>query len=84
MQRITVEVPVPETVARKLADLETKLSEALGIANNHECDSVFWQQRCEAAERERDELKERLAAAAAEGEQAGTPSAEDAEKRRVA
>ena len=82
-ETITVEIEVADLVTRKIAELAAERDRALGLANSHECDALFWQERCEAAERERDELKERLAAAAAEGEQDGTLTPEDTEKRRV-
>lgn len=54
VETMTVNIPVDDVVAQKIARLEEQLAEARGVAINHECDAVFWQARCEKAERERD------------------------------
>lgn len=55
-----VSIPVDDVVRRRIEELKAKLREATLQANNNECDAVFWQRRCEQAERERDALKTQI------------------------
>jgi hypothetical protein len=73
-ETVTVTIPVDYVTARRIAELERKLSQARGEANDQECDATFWRERCEKVEKERDAALARLEALqAAEAALACTP-----------